>query len=65
MIDFSVYRKLHSDTPGFKKLYPHIDPGDYEDYNLTDDEGGPKGQDVMLLPPRIVGFDMRRKAWGK
>ena len=56
MIDFSVYRNLHSDTQGFKNMYPRTDPGDYEDFDLTDDEGGPKGEDIMLLPSRIVGM---------
>lgn len=65
MIDFNVYRKLHSDTAGFKREYPKIDPGDYEEFDLMDDEGGPEGDDMMLFPPTIIGYDMRRKAWSQ
>ncbi|KAK2613559.1 hypothetical protein N8I77_000466 [Diaporthe amygdali] len=61
----AVPLRLHSDTIGFKLAYPTTDPGDYEDFGLLDDEDGPQGNDIMLFPQNIIGYDMRRKAWSE
>ncbi|KAG6358336.1 hypothetical protein INS49_014220 [Diaporthe citri] len=63
MVDFTAYRGLHSNRPGVNDEYLKIKPGDFEVFDLTRDDGGPKGDELMLFPPRIKGFDMHGKLW--
>lgn len=65
MVDFSVYQRLHSDTAGFKLAYQKLGIEEYMSADLMNNDKGPEGANLMLFPPTIVGYSMRRKAWSK
>ena len=65
MLDFETYKELHPSNSYFSKL------GD-DDYvrvkqkpNLPTDDSPPQSPEIYLFPPRIPGFDLRRKKWGE
>lgn len=65
MVDFDAYIALYSNRPGVKDEHLKIKSGDFEVFDVTRDDGGPSGDELMLFPPRIKGFDMRGKVWSK
>lgn len=62
MIDFPTYKKLHADSPG---LYTRTQP-DREEIpaEIMALETPPSGPELLLFPPNITGYNLRRKKWG-
>ncbi|KAH0565265.1 hypothetical protein GP486_001346 [Trichoglossum hirsutum] len=60
MIDFSTYKKLHSDSPAFKR--PRLDREEMAPEVIKQDEP-PSAPDLFLFPPTIIGYNLRRKKW--
>ena len=61
MIDFPTYQKLHPDPPGLSnrtQLKREEIPA--ETMAL---ETPPSGPELLLLPPNITGYNLRRKKW--
>ena len=63
MIDFSTYKEIHSDSPGISEK---SNRGDREemDVELMKQEEPPLGDDSLLFPATIIGYNFRRKKWG-
>jgi hypothetical protein len=60
MIDFKTYWQLHPpEYPPFRKNRTEIPPERME----ADDP--PSALEIYFFPSRIVGFNFRRKKWGK
>lgn len=60
MVDFPTYRQLHPpEHPLVRKKRTEIPPERLE----ADDP--PSAPEIYLFPSRIVGYNFRRKKWGK
>jgi hypothetical protein len=59
MIDFPTYRQLHPES----KSSPTTNRTEIPRERMDNDEP-PTAPEIFLFPPRIVGFNLRRKKWG-
>lgn len=64
MVDFETYRNIHSDEVGFKRTYVNTQAQKYMESEIMD-KNEPPEEFEMLFPPKIPGFNLRRKKWGK
>ncbi|KAF7534383.1 hypothetical protein G7054_g6264 [Neopestalotiopsis clavispora] len=62
MVDFPTYRKLHSDSIGFKQIYNNAQAHDYMPEDIMEKDE-PPSPFVALFPPTIAGFNLRQKKW--
>lgn len=73
MVDFQIYKELHSDSFKFQLLY-----GDEDDDEDNDDsdrrkmsseemesETPPPSPDIYVFPDTVPGYNLRSKKWGK
>jgi hypothetical protein len=59
MIDIETYRRLHQEVE-FNRLQG---PGRIK-RKTTDQLDQPEGDEMLLFPPTIIGFNLRMKKWG-
>ncbi|KAJ5383953.1 ATPase AAA-type core [Penicillium concentricum] len=60
IIDMKTYKRLHPDTTGYLRDTPRKDTLD--DRAMARDQPPPEPFS-MLMPPRVTGFNLRRKKW--
>lgn len=64
MVDFSTYKKLHSDT--FKRSFVQLDKHNkVMPEDIMDQDEPPQEPELFLFPPKIIGYNLRQKKWGK
>lgn len=60
MVDFTTYLQLH---PPDKRQF-RMDRTEIPSERMADDEP-PSAPEIFFFPSHIVGFNLRRKKWGK
>lgn len=71
MVDFQIYKELHSDSLKFQMMYgdEDSDEDDQERRKMSSDEmeseTPPSRPDVYVFPDTVPGYNLRSKKWGK
>jgi hypothetical protein len=60
MVDFTTYRQLYP----LEKPQLRMDRTEIPSERMADDKP-PVAPEIFFFPSRIVGFNLRRKKWGK
>lgn len=61
MIDFETYKELHPKNQ-YSTMNSHLLD---KVTTLPTDGSEPRAPEIYLFPPRIPGFDLRRKKWSE
>lgn len=73
MVDFQIYKEIHSDSLNFQLLYGDIyDDEDNEDLERRkmsaeemESETPPPQPNIYVFPDSVPGYNLRSKKWGK
>lgn len=65
MIDYGTYKQLHSDSPGLRKAFPHLNARDRKemDPGIMDRNEPPPVPERLVFPSSIIGYNLRQKKW--
>jgi hypothetical protein len=59
MVDLATFYKMHPGKLPENRLIDHLGP------EATAKEHPPGGEFLLLLPPKVQGFNMQEKKWGE
>lgn len=72
MVDFQIYRELHSDSLKFQLLYEREEMEDDDEesrYKISAEdmasETPPTPPEIYVFPPTVPGYNLRSKKWGE
>lgn len=72
MVDFEIYRQLHSDSLKFQLLYERDESEDEDEeerYKMSAEdmasETPPPAPEIYVFPATVPGYNLRSKKWGE
>lgn len=72
MVDFQIYKELHSDSLKFQLLYEREDMEDDDEegrYKISpedmESDTPPSAPEIYVFPPTVPGYNLRSKKWGE
>lgn len=72
MVDFEIYRQLHSDSIKFQLLYERDESDDEDEegrYKMSAEdmasETPPLAPEIYVFPATVPGYNLRSKKWGE
>lgn len=66
MVDYKTWKRIHGDTGSKSSLLsPGSRLGVPMSSEIFDKEEPPGSPDLLLLPSKVVGFELRTKKWSK
>lgn len=72
MVDFQIYRELHSDSIKFQLLYEREETEDDDEesrYKISpedmESDTPPSAPEIYVFPATVPGYNLRSKKWGE